>query len=339
MATRPPPSIWWFAFGYFACYAPYSATAKAVSKGLIPGKEAVSGFELLPSTLMASMVGMALFLWATGWWRHAARHRVFGLSVPGPTRFTLLSGLTTAAIIGTTTLAYTFQGVSIVFMMLLMRGGVLVIAPVVDAVSGRRPKWYSLVALLLSLAALVVAFSEQGGYEMQFVAAIDVTVYLASYFIRLRLMSWKAKSTDPNANLKYFAEEQFVAVPALLLVMAGLAVLGQGEYMLAFRRGFTTFWTDSGVVHYALLVGFLSQGTGIFGGLILLDKRDNTFCVPVNRSSSILAGVMASMILTAAFGNPFPSGYQMAGAGLIIAALMFLSIPPIVEKRREASLT
>jgi hypothetical protein len=333
MAHRPQPSIWWFAFGYFACYAPYSATAKAVSKGLIPGKDAVNGFELLPSTVMASAVGMALFLALTGWWRHAERHAFLGLSIPGPTRFTLLSGLTTAAIIGTTTLAYTFTGVSIVFMMLLMRGGVLVIAPMVDALSGRRPRWFSIVALLLSLAALVVAFSEKGGFDMQVVAAIDVAVYLVSYFIRLRLMSWKAKSDDPNANLKYFAEEQLVAVPALLLVMAGLAVVGQGELMLAFRRGFTTFWTDSGVVPYALLVGFLSQGTGIFGGLILLDKRDNTFCVPVNRSSSILAGLLASLMLTAAFGNPFPSLHQVAGAGLIIAALMFLSIPPILERR------
>jgi len=33
----------------------------------------------------------------------------------------------TAGIIGTTTLAYTFEGVSIVFVMLLMRGGVLLI--------------------------------------------------------------------------------------------------------------------------------------------------------------------------------------------------------------------
>ena len=26
------PSIWWFAFGYFACYAPYSALTKYLSK-------------------------------------------------------------------------------------------------------------------------------------------------------------------------------------------------------------------------------------------------------------------------------------------------------------------
>jgi len=335
MEEKKAISIWWFAFGYFACYAPYSAIAKAVSKGILPGGQApVSGFELLPASLIASLVGMFLFLIGTGWWRYATRYPILGLQVPGPTRFTFASGLTTAAIVGTTTLAYTFSGVSIVFMMLLMRGGVLIIAPVVDLLSGRKMKWYSVVALLFSLGALFVAFGEKGGYEMKLVAALDITVYLTSYLIRLRLMSYKAKSEDPNANLRYFVEEQIVATPTLLVVLGVLAMIGYGELMQDFRAGFTTFWTQSGVVPYVLVVGFLSQGTGIFGGLILLDKRENTFCVPVNRSSSILAGVVASFILFAWLANPLPSTFQFIGAAMIITALMFLSIPPLVEKQR-----
>lgn len=333
-SSRPAPSIWWFAFGYFAFYAPYSAMAKAVSKGILPGGQAaISGFQLLPASVFASLCGMILFLLATGWWRHASRHQVGSLAIPGPTWFTFVSGLTTAAIIVTTTLAYTFEGVSIVFMMLLMRGGVLVIAPAVDLISGRRPRWFSVVALVLSLAALVVAFSEKGGYEMKIVAMVDVTAYLSSYFIRLRLMSMKAKSEDPNANLRFFVEEQLVATPAVMISLVVLAVIGQGEIMMAIRAGFTTFWAESGVVPHVLFIGLASQGTGICGGLILLDKRENTFCVPVNRSSSILAGIVASLILTVWLGNPLPSAHQFVGAGLIIGALMFLSIPPILAKR------
>jgi len=60
------------------------------------------------------------------WWRYASRHELFGRSVPGPRRLTLLSGACTSMVVVTTTLAYTFDGVSIVFAMLLMRGGVLV---------------------------------------------------------------------------------------------------------------------------------------------------------------------------------------------------------------------
>ncbi len=328
------PSIWWFAFGYFAFYAPYSAMAKAVSKGILPGgQEALSGFAMLPGSVGASLLGMIAFLLGTGWWRHATRHKVGGLEIPGPTKFTFVSGLTTATIIGTTTLAYTFDGVSIVFMMLLMRGGVLIIAPLVDAVSGRKVRWFSGVALLLSLSALVVAFSESGGYDMKMVAMIDVIAYLSSYFIRLRLMSLKAKSDDPNSNLRFFVEEQLVATPAVMLTLTLLAIVGQGHVMMEIRAGFTTFWTESGVVPHVLLIGLFSQGTGICGGLILLDKRENTFCVPVNRSSSILAGLVASVILTVWLGNPLPSIYQLTGAGLIIGALLFLSIPPLLAKK------
>ena len=45
-------------------------------------------------------------------------------------------------------------------MMLLMRGGLLVMAPLVDALSGRRVRWFSWVAFLLSLGALFVAFGK-----------------------------------------------------------------------------------------------------------------------------------------------------------------------------------
>jgi hypothetical protein len=29
--------IWWFAFGYFACYAPYSAITKGLTSGFFDG--------------------------------------------------------------------------------------------------------------------------------------------------------------------------------------------------------------------------------------------------------------------------------------------------------------
>ena len=85
----------------------------------------------------------------------------------------------------------------------------------------------------------------------------------------------------------------------------------------------------------AIAVGIFSQGTGIFGSLVYLDPRENTFCVPVNRSSSILAGVISSSLLAVVFGQRFPSVHQLVGAGLILGAIAFLTIPPMVEKRRR----
>ncbi len=337
MALERYPSVWWFAFGYFAAYVPYSAMTKAVSKGLLPGMtEGVSGFELLPPTVSVSLVGMVIFLVATGWWKYASRYEIGGLRVPGPRPLTLASGLCVATIIATTTLAYTFSGVSIVFMMLLMRGGVLILAPVVDALSQRRVRWFSWAALGLSLAALIVAFSEDGGYALKTVAVIDVAAYLGAYFFRLKIMSGTAKSERAAENIAFFAEEQIVGTPAVLLFLAVVAAVAPGAIADDLRAGFTTFWSSDSVGH-AVIIGLCSQGTGIFGGLILLGPRENAFCVPVNRSSSILAGLCATIALTVWLGEPPVSAHQLAGAGLVLGAILFLSIPPLVEKRRASS--
>jgi drug/metabolite transporter (DMT)-like permease len=320
-------SIWGFAFGYFAAYVPYSALTKALSKGLLEGMDKpIDGFVLLPSTVLASMVCMFLFLSAMRWWRFATQRRIGSITVPSPRLRTLLSAACTACIVVTTTLAYTFEGISIVFAMLLMRGGVLVIAPAVDALSKRSVRWYSWVALGLSLAALIVAFAERGGFALSFAAALDIAIYLASYFVRLRIMSGAAKSSDPDANKRFFVEEQMVATPLVVLVLSLWALSGAGAAAADLRLGFTDIWS-SPVLFTVLLVGVFSQGTGVFGGLILLDKRENTFCVPVNRASSILAGVVASFALAIILDTRTPSFMELIGAGLIVVAIVVLSVP------------
>jgi hypothetical protein len=327
-------SIWFFAFGYFACYAPYSAMTKALTKGWWPGMESgLTGFQLLPATVLSTTVGMIAFLTAMRWWRYAGRGPG---GLPWPGRWTFLSGLCTAGVIGTTTLAYTFDGVSIVFVMLLMRGGVLVLAPIVDAVSKRHVRWFSWAGLVLSLGALVVAFSEDAAWNISAICAVDVLLYLACYFVRFRFMSKLAKSEDGNANKRFFVEEQMVAAPALLLLLVVGALIGRGEILGELRYGFTTFFTEQPIVLEALLVGLFSQGTGIFGSLIFLDRRENTYCIPVNRSSSVLAGVVASYALMMFPAQRAPSSFELLGAGLIIAAILFLSIPPMLARRPAA---
>lgn len=327
-------AIWGLAFGYFAAYVPYSALTKALSRGLLPGMEAqLSGPAILPVTLFASAVSMVVFLNVSGWIKLAPRRRVFGLNLPTPGPWTFLSGLATAAVIITTTLAYTFEGVSIVFVMLLMRGGVLVIAPMVDLLSRRKVRWFSWVGLGLSLIALVTAVGSDSGAGITLVCAIDIAVYLASYFVRLRFMSRLAKSDEPDANKRFFVEEQLVAAPAALLFTGVLALIGSEGALGQLRAGFEL--RDPMLLAVLFFVGVLSQGTGIFGGLILLDKRENTFCVPVNRASSVLAGVVASFSLATLTDLSMPANTELFGAALVIAAILVLSLPPALETRRK----
>lgn len=327
-------AIWFFAFGYFACYAPYSGLTKTLSGGLIDGLDRIPGPTLLPLATVASLLTMVLFLSALGWWGYATQKQVGSVSLPVPTRWTALSGACSAAIITTTTLAYTFEGVSILFVMLLMRGGVLILAPIVDAMTGRKSRWFTWVGLACALAALFVAFAEDGGYAISTACALDITIYLLAYLVRLRFMSKLAKSDDPDVMRRYFVEEQLVGVPLTLLLLCVAGLVGTGEFLGQIRSGFTP-WELGGTVLLATLgIGVLSQGTGIFGTLIYLDKRENTFSVPVNRSSSILAGVVASFGLASVFGTKLPSAWQLGGAALVISAILALSLGPVIDRRR-----
>lgn len=225
---------------------------------------------------------------------------------PGP--WTFPSGLCTAAIIPTTTLAYTFDGISILFMMLLMRGGVLVIAPAADFFSGRRVSRYSRAALAMAMGALTISFalelqlSGAAAVHVTLAAALNLAIYLGAYFIRLRFMSRLAKSDDGNARLRQFVEEQMVATPTLVVTLGAMAHMGgDGALPRELATGFTTFWSSE-FLPVALGIGLMSQGTGIFGGLILLDKREDTYCAPVNRASRAPARP----------GRPFTAGSARA---------------------------
>jgi drug/metabolite transporter (DMT)-like permease len=327
-------AIWLFAAGYFACYVPYSALTKALSDGSYPGvPHAVPGATLLPATTIVGLVAMVVFLWTSGWWRQATQRQLLGRTWPVPTRWTALSGLCTAVILTTTTLAYTFEGVSIVFVMLLMRGGVLVLAPIVDALTGRRARWFSWIGLSLSMAALVVAFAEDGGSGLTVACAVDVSLYLAAYFVRLRFMSRLAKSPDSAITRRYFVEEHIVATPAALVALVVFALWGQGPFMQAVREGFQALpW---GAVLPAVLIGLLSEGTGIFGTLVFLDARENTFSVPVNRCASILAGVVASFVLALWLDAPWPSAYELGGGALVVLAILVLTLEIVVARARR----
>jgi hypothetical protein len=215
--------------------------------------------------------------------------------------------------------------------MLLMRGGVLVIAPFVDILVKRHVRWFSWLALALSVASLLAAFAGDGGLAISVVAAIDISVYLLSYFVKLRLMSGAAKSADLATNRRYFVEEQMVATPLGVVVLFVVALLGQDEL----RVGFLELWGHP-ALPWVVVVGVLSQGTGVFGALVLLSPQENTYCVPVNRASSVLAGVLATLSLAVLWGQPFPAMSEWVGAGLILAAILALSIPPLLEKRRRA---
>lgn len=335
-------------FGYFACYVPYSTGTKMLTKGLFAGMESgFPGFVILPATVFASLVAMFLFITIAKWWKYAdTRKQISGFSIPIPRWFTFVSGICTAGIIATTTLAYSFAGVSIVFAMLLMRGGVLVMAPIVDNRTDKTVLWPAYFAALLSLGALIITFwSKRHATALSIVCTADILLYLLSYFIRLSFMNkynqiGKNTTNEQKVWIKrrYFVEEQMVATPLLFvgLFIAGLfgIFMAPTEIPALLWQGFADFPWNSGFLGTALVIGILSSGTGLFGTLIFLDHRSHTFCAPANRISSIFAGVIATWYLHAYYTQRAITTHEKFGVGLIVVAIVFLAIHKLVEEKK-----
>jgi hypothetical protein len=327
--------IWLLALGYFSFYAPYSALVKLTTTGLLPTTNgAVTGFQVLPSVIVGTVAGMLFGTTLCGWWKYARRRQCFGVSIVCPNRLVFLSGFGTAIIIGTTTLALGLSGGSILFALLLMRGGVLVIAPTIDALFGRRVRWFSWCALALSFAAIFVALADVNNYRMTALAGLTIAAYLSGYLLRLPGLNKLGKCEDRSVCYGYLVEELIVAAILLLVIPAIFALIGQGQIMSELRSGFTNFFT-SGITAPGLLIGALYACLYFFGTLIYLDARENSFCIPLNRASSLLAGVFATYVLADLFNLSSPSVAQIASSVLIIAALMFLS--PLHHGHRVAN--
>ena len=316
--------IWGLALGYFAVYVPYSGLIKVVTLGLWPGSsDVVSGFQLLPATAVATAIVAPLIVSVMGWWKYAGRRTVFGISMPFPSPVVCLSGLGTAIIIGTTTLAYTSTGVSILLALLLLRAGVLIMAPLIDFAFKRKVRWFSWLALAFVLAGVLVALADIDSYDMTLVAAVNIAAYLAGYLLRLPCVNTLAKCDDDGLTRRYVVEEQMVATTLLVAILAVGAAIGTGPVLADLRSGFGFF--TSSITLPGLLVGALYACLYFFGTLVYLDRRENTFCIPLNRGASVLSVVVASYALAALFGLAPPSIAQLGGAGLIIVALLLLS--------------
>lgn len=315
--------IWALGLGYFLSYTPYSGLTKGLSSGLFTN-EAVKGTVILPVSAIATVIGMLGFITVMGWWKYAGRREFFGFRIPFPRKLTFLSGVCMATIMGTTTLAFTFGGLSIVLVLVLLRGGTLILAPIVDQIVGRRVRWFSWTAMLVSLAAVLIALSDASSYTLTIAALIDVTAYLAAYFFKLQFMSRLAKSDDRATTHRYLVEEQMVASPLLVLVLVVLAFIGAGDVMLGFRTGLTTFISTPGAA-FAAMIGLSYAALCICTTLIFLDRRENTFCVPMHCGSSMLSGFTATAILAYFLNQSAPNVGQGISAAFIIVALGFLS--------------
>lgn len=325
VAMRGRAPIELFALLYFLTYLPYAVIVRwMASIPYPPLGRALSGLEVLPAATILSGALTLAFAWLAGWTRRAHRREFLGLSVPCPTRYTFASGIGTALLLFTVPLSFTFKGVSIPFMQLLMRGDVLIIAPLVDLVSGRSVRWYSWVALILVAIGLSLTIHMRGGLYLPPLAIVTVVLYTLGYFLRLIIITKVGKSGDPDVVKGYFVEEKLVGIPGAVLVLALLSLFNFGSQSGQLEFGFVDVWT-SNQIGWIIVVAVLLVLVSVFSILILLDRRENTFCVPLERSSSVLAGIAAAFVLAHMSLGPMPTGPELIGATLLVVAIFVLS--------------
>ena len=154
----------------------------------------------------------------------------------------MASGTFTAIVIPTTTLMYSLP-ISVMVAMVLMRGSIIVVSRLVDAIliaqkiSSKRVEWEENAAVLIAISAvsLNIAFARARDFDfLQSRTAMAIlTVYILAYALRIYLMNYfKFTRSEPKivgastipgeeihrqANHKnYFALEQLTASVCLI---------------------------------------------------------------------------------------------------------------------------
>ncbi|MEM6639869.1 MAG: hypothetical protein AAF610_08195 [Pseudomonadota bacterium] len=311
-AHRQAP-VFGFAFGYFACYVLYATLTRLAAPETTP---AAPSFSLLAGLYVGVMLTVLPAV--------CVIHRLSpGRAAPGGLRtHHVVAGLCSAVIVVTTTLAYGFAGVSILLALLLMRGGVLLMSPVLDWRHARRPTPATFAALGLSVLAVILVIPSGDLSAMPAAAWINLSAYLLAYGLRLDAMTRFGKFGEHGARSRFFVREQTVALVAMSGAMAAALALPSSlcdSLAAGFERA-----VDPRYALYSVGLGAAYGLALCFGSLIYLDRRSNAFAVSLNRGASVAAGFVASGCLVLLTDQPGPSTSVMLAAGLVLVALAIL---------------
>lgn len=236
------------------------------------------------------------------------------------TREVLICAVCSTGIILTTILGYGLVGVSMLLMAVLMRGGVLAEAPILDVIRGNTIRPQSRLALCLTLSAILCAAWGRATTQITPTACAVVGLYLACYAVRLHVYGSVKKNERAARSL--IISEQPLAVT--------LALVGTGLYeALAHSQGHV--WVSHDLRWYLVPIGVgaFSQFTGVFGSLVLAGSREHTYCAPLNRCMSTLAVALASVCL-----GKHVTSMEWLGVGLIMAAVAIMTAPWPVKTSR-----
>ncbi len=342
-------------FGYFIFYIITGLSVKFfLSSGA--GRPGLNGMEYLFYSTFASTMIVTAFVLIKRWFRIDSIRRVqFGkYMVPSELKYILPSGVFTAVIIPTTTLMYSFKGISVMVAMVLMRGSVIIISRAVDAIQIKKgllkKKVYLEENIGVVFALLAIGIKIFGGGangKASPFASLPVMVvfsaYIVSYAIRIYIMNYY-KNTRPHDSKKdnnksFFAIEQIASTTTLSVVVIAIILFAKlggvtGDRITPFVDAI--FQPVAHWWYWAMIVGSAFGIVAFFSVFIFMFKgRTATFAGLVNRLTSLIAGTVSTVIFAVAFGGRFPVMIDWISLLFIIIAIAFIAF---AEKKRSKEL-
>lgn len=272
--------------------------------------------------------------------------------IPSELLYIIPSGILTAVVIPTTTLMYSFKGISVMVAMVIMRGSVIIIGRIVDALQIRRGILHKKVyleenlAVVFAIIAVSVKVLSGGDGGANPFTSLPVMVifssYISAYAVRIYIMNYykntRPKNTKVDNNKAFFGIEQISSTITIYLITVILLLTvkhsgWEGERITSFynafahpapQYGWAAFWGIAfGVVAFFSVFLFMFKG------------RTATFAGLVNRLTSLIAGTASTLLFALFCGGKWPKMIDWISLLFILVAVGFIAL---AEKKRSAEL-
>ncbi|HDR04885.1 MAG TPA: hypothetical protein ENN84_06515 [Candidatus Marinimicrobia bacterium] len=302
------------------------------------------------STLFATGVVLAL-----RWFKLETVRPVtwMGITFPSELLYIIPSGVMTAVVIPTTTLLYSFKGISVMVAMVIMRGSVIIIGRIVDAIQIRQgiltKKVYleenlGVLFAIIAVSVKVLSGGNSGGANpfTSLPVVIIFSSYIVAYAIRIYIMNYykntRPKYSKVDNNKAFFGIEQIASTTTLWIVTGVLLLIvtqsgWSGPRITPFANAFSqpelnwgsaAFWgTAFGVVAFFSVFLFMFKG------------RTATFAGLVNRLTSLIAGTASTLLFALFWSGKWPKMVDWISLLFILIAVGFIAV---AEKKRSAEL-
>lgn len=337
--------------GYFIFYVITGITVKYFTEFPSRDLAPMNSMEyLVYNTIGGNLIALAV-VFSLRWYKFPSDRLVNVGPVKMPYEFLYIvpSGLCTAIVIPTTTLMYMLP-ISVMVAMVIMRGSVIVIGRVVDAIQikqgilKKRVYWEENVAVIFAILAVGVNLVSLKPGSFDFVkspAAVGIlTCYLLAYSFRIYIMNYYKNTAGKNVkqdNKSFFAIEQISASIFMILIAAFVFyVLGHNTHIPEIALFKSAIENPKPIWYWATVSGLAFGMVAFFSVFIFMFKgRTATFAGLVNRLTSLVAGTFATLVFAFSFGGKYPVQEDWMTLGFILVAVYFLTK---AEKKRTKEL-